>query len=120
MGEKRIEIVTESMFYTLMAFMSGACSGVDAAAFAERITKGRVHLGPATIYTILGRFESEGVIQEIRREGRRRIYALTEKGRRMYEQECIRMEACLKDAGRFEKGAEKDEENLQNASVQHL
>lgn len=103
MGEKRIEIVTESMFYTLMAFLSGACSGVDAAAFTERITNGRVHLGPATIYTILGRFETEGVIEEVRREGRRRIYALTDKGRIMYENECIRMEACLNDAKNYGK-----------------
>lgn len=98
MGEKRIEIVTESMFYTLMAFLAGECSGVEAAAFAEQITDGRVHLGAATIYTILGRFESEGVIQEVRREGRRRIYTLTDKGRQMYEKELLRMEACLADA----------------------
>ena len=71
---------------------------VDAAAFAERITNGRVHLGPATIYTILGRFETEGVIEEVGREGRRRIYVLTDKGRMMYENECMRMEACLNDA----------------------
>ncbi|MDE7312271.1 MAG: helix-turn-helix transcriptional regulator [Eubacterium sp.] len=103
MGEKRIEIVTESMFYTLMAFLAGECSGVEAAAFTERITGGRVHLGAATIYTILGRFESEGVIREIRREGRRRIYALTDKGRNMYEKERLRMEACLADAIKAEK-----------------
>ncbi len=101
MGEKRIEIVTESMFYTLMAFMAGECSGTDAAAFAKQLTGGRVHLGPATIYTILGRFETEGVIRETRREGRKRIYALTQKGREMYENECRRMKACLMDAGKL-------------------
>ncbi len=100
MGEKRIEIVTESMFYTLMAFTQGECGGVDAAAFTERITNGRVHLGPATIYTILGRFEAEGVIKEVRRDGRRRIYVLTDLGHEMYKAECARMESCLKDAGR--------------------
>lgn len=98
MGEKRIEIVTESMFYTLMAFTQGECGGVDAAAFAEQITGGRVHLGPATIYTILGRFEAEGVIKEVRRDGRKRIYVLTDQGHAMYEAECTRMQSCLKDA----------------------
>ena len=98
MGEKRIEIVTESMFYTLMSLIQGEAGGVDAAAFTEQITNGRVRLGPATIYTILGRFEAEGVIREVRKEGRKRIYALTEKGRDMYHAECLRMESCLNDA----------------------
>lgn len=103
MGEKRIEIVTESMFYTLMAFIAGDCSGVEAASFTEQITGSRVHLGAATIYTILGRFEAEGVIREIRREGRRRVYTLTDKGRNMYEKERSRMEACLADAKKADK-----------------
>lgn len=103
MGEKRIEVVTESMFYTLMAFRNRECSGSDAASFTEQVTNGRVHLGPATIYTILGRFEAEGVIREIRRDGRKRIYTLTEKGHTMYRNECLRMEACLRDAQKAEK-----------------
>ena len=100
MGEKRIEIVTESMFYTLMAFTAKDGSGAEAAAFTERISNGRVRLGPASIYTILGRFEKEGVIKEIRRDGRSRIYTLTGKGKRMYENECRRMETCLRDAAK--------------------
>lgn len=98
MREKRIEIVTESMFYTLMAFTQGECGGVDAAAFTEKVTNGRVHLGPATVYTILGRFEAEGIIQEVRRDGRKRIYVLTDQGYAMYQAECARMQSCLKDA----------------------
>ena len=98
MGTKRIEIVTESMFYTLMAFMQGDCSGAEVSAFVEELTKGRVRLGPATIYTILGRFEIEDVVQEIRTEGRKRIYQLTEKGREMYYEEIERMQICLQDA----------------------
>lgn len=104
MGDKRIEIVTESMFYTLMAFTQGECSGADAAAFTDRLTEGRVHLGPATLYTILGRFEKECVIEEVRTEGRKRIYRLTKKGAAMYQGEQERLAICLKDANSLLKG----------------
>lgn len=104
MGVKRIEVVTESMFYTLMAFMKGGCSGAEAAVFVEKTTNGRVHLGPATLYTILGRFEEEGVLREVRTEGRKRFYMLTEKGRNMYTDEIARMELCLQNARQGQKG----------------
>lgn len=40
----------------------------------EDFTQGRVVLGPATLYTILGRFEEEEVIKETGTEGRKRFY----------------------------------------------
>ena len=49
MGSKRIEVVSESMFYTLMAFLHGEYSGVEIASMVEKLTKGRVRLGPATL-----------------------------------------------------------------------
>ncbi len=98
MGEKRIEIVSESMFYTLMAFLRGECSGSEIANTVETQTKGRVKLGPATLYTILGRFEEEKVIVETRTEGRKRFYLLTEKGHAMYREELKRLKKCVCDA----------------------
>ena len=105
MSEKRIDIVTESMFYVLMAFTHGEGSGVDAASFTERITNGRVHLGPATLYTILGRFVNEGILEEIRTDGRKHIYRLTDQGRIMYEGEIDRMSLCMNDAERCRRGS---------------
>ncbi len=102
MGDKRIEIVSESMFYTLMAFRQGECSGSEIANTVEAQTKGRVKLGPATLYTILGRFEEEKVIVETRTEGRKRFYLLTEKGHTMYKEELKRLKKCVCDADMFE------------------
>ena len=98
MGNKRIEIVSESMFYTLMAFLEGECSGSEITCKIENLTKGRVRLGPATLYTILGRFEEEKVITETRTEGRKRFYCLTDKGYKMYQDELKRLEICVADA----------------------
>ncbi|MEG1396000.1 MAG: helix-turn-helix transcriptional regulator, partial [Oscillospiraceae bacterium] len=69
MGDKRVEVVSESMFYTLMAFLRGEYSGAEIAVMVEELTKGRVRLGPATLYTILGRFEEEQILVETRTEG---------------------------------------------------
>ncbi len=98
MGNKRMEVVSESMFYTLMAFLRGECSGAEITNIVKTLTRGRVKLGPATLYTILGRFEEEKVIVETRTEGRKRFYILTEKGHKMYSEELNRLEMCITDA----------------------
>ncbi len=98
MPKKAMEILTESMFYVLMAFSKGPMCGIDVADYIERITKGRVLIGPATLYTILGKFEKEKWIKEIEVEGRKRTYCITDKGLTAYEQEVARLQKCVQDA----------------------
>lgn len=98
MPKKAMELLTESMFYVLMAFASSPMCGIDVADYIEKRTKGRVLLGPATLYTILGKFEKEKWIKETEVEGRKRTYRITEKGLEAYEQEVKRLKACLFDA----------------------
>ena len=102
MGNKRIEVVSESMFYTLMAFLHGEYSGAEIASMVEKLTKGRVRLDPATLYTILGRFEEDQILMETRTEGRKRIYRITNKGVQMYHDEHERLVQCLADAVTWE------------------
>jgi len=66
--------------------------------FVERRSGGRVVLGPATLYTILGKFEKEKYIRETEVEGRKRTYEITQKGRDAYEDEIRRLRRCLEDA----------------------
>ena len=68
------------------------------AAFVEKKTRGRVKLGPGTLYTLLNKFQDEALIEEIDVEGRKRTYRLTAKGREAYEEELERLRACLRDA----------------------
>ena len=98
MPKKAMDILTESMFYVLMAFYHGPRCGTDAADFIEQRTHGRVLMGPATLYTILGKFEKEKYIREILVEGRKRTYRITEKGRSAYEEELRRLKQCIADA----------------------
>lgn len=100
MPKKSLENLTESMFYVLMAFGREPMCGTDVADFIERRTGGRIRMGPATLYTILGKFEREGYIAETAVEGRRRTYGITAKGNRAYEEELKRLRSCVLDADR--------------------
>ena len=98
MAKRTLEILTESMFYVLMSFMRKEMCGIEIAEFVERKTKGRVRLGPGTLYTILGKFEEEHFIEEIQVEGRKRTYRITEKGIQAYRDEVTRLRMCIADA----------------------
>lgn len=98
MGKKSLESLTETMFYVLMAFRRRALCGTEAAAFVSQKTKGRVNMGPGTLYTILGKFQEEGLLTEIAVEGRKRTYQLTEAGEQRYQEEVTRLRACVADA----------------------
>ena len=98
MPKKAMDTLTESMFYVLMALMTGPMCGIDIAAFIENRTKGRLQMGPATLYTILGKFEKEKYIRELCVEGRKRTYEITGKGFEAYREELKRLKQCVLDA----------------------
>ena len=104
MPKKAMDVLTESMFYVLMAFHSGPMCGIDIAEEIERCTNGRLRIGPATLYTILGKFEKENYIEEISVEGRKRTYQITEIGRAAYREELARLRRCMEDAERVKEG----------------
>lgn len=98
MPKKSMDTLTESMFYVLMALMSAPMCGTDIAGFIERRTRGRLMIGPATLYTILGKFEKEKYIREISVDGRKRTYEITGKGFEAYREELKRLKQCVTDA----------------------
>lgn len=91
-------VLTESMFYVLMALRHGPMCGTDIAEYIERHTSGRLQIGPATLYTILFKFEKEKYIREIHVDGRKRTYSITEKGSGAYDAELERLRLCISDA----------------------
>ena len=98
MPKKAMEILTESMFYVLMALSKSPMCGIDIAAWITDRTRGRVSLGPATLYTVLGKFEKEGYIAETEVDGRKRTYRITAKGLTAYRTELDRLRQCIADA----------------------
>lgn len=98
MPKKAMKILTESMYYVLMAFVTGPMCGIEVAKYIEMRTKGRVLIGPGTLYTILGKFEKEKWIKQIDLKGRKCTYQITAKGLDAYEQEVSRLQSCVQDA----------------------
>ena len=98
MPRKAMEVLTESMLYVLMAFRQGPMCGIDIADYIEKHTNGRLQIGPATLYTILAKFEKEKYILETEVEGRKRTYCITEKGSKAYNAELERLRLCISDA----------------------
>ena len=98
MAKKPMEILTEAMFYILLAFRDGEKCGTDVADYIEARTRGRVTLGPGTLYTILAKFEQERYIRQIQVEGRKRTYCITPEGIGALSAEIARMRLCLEDA----------------------
>lgn len=90
--------LTESMFYVLMAFRLGPMCGMDVADYIDKKTDQRVQIGPATLYTILAKFEKEKYIREIEVDGRKRTYRITDEGLRAYANELARLRRCVADA----------------------
>ena len=101
MPKKSLVGLTESMFYVLMAFyLGGEKCGTDVAEFIEDRSGGRIRIGPATLYTVLAKFEQEKCIQETAVEGRKRSYRITARGIALYREELERLRRCLADAER--------------------
>ena len=89
--------LTDPMFYVLMSFLRRDMCGTEITEFVERRTRGRVRLGPGTLYTLLAKFQDEGFIQETEVDGRKRTYRLTDQGRQAYHEELDRLRACVLD-----------------------
>ena len=87
--------LTEPMYYVLMSFLSRGMCGTEVTEFVERKTAGRVRLGPGTLYTLLAKFQDEGLIAETAVDGRKRTYQITEKGREAFREELDRLRACV-------------------------
>ena len=97
MGGRDRGPLTEPMYYVLMAFLKRDMCGIDITDFVERRTRGRVRLGPGTLYTLLAKFLDEGFIVETEVDGRKRTYRITDKGRAAYREELERLRACVAD-----------------------
>ena len=100
MAREPLRVLTESMFYVLLSLLRQERCGTEIVEFVDNTTAGRVPLGPGTLYTILGKFVEEQLIEETAVKGRKRTYRITERGRALYRQELSRLKLCVEDGER--------------------
>lgn len=91
--------MTPAMFHVLLALADGDKHGYAIMKEVTRLTDGAVSLSAGTLYGILRRLESEGLVVEKDErpapeldDERRRYYHLTEFGRRVARAEAERLE----------------------------
>lgn len=96
MPREKFQALTEQMFYILLC-LQRECCGMDIMTRVEEITKGRVRVGPGTLYNLLEQFAAAGFIRQTKIEGRRRSYILTDSGRKLLKEEYDRIRTQAED-----------------------
>lgn len=96
MAREQFQNLTEPMYYILMSLLEERC-GVDIMDAVDKISKGRVNVGPGTLYALLGKFEKESMIRETEVQGRKRSYIITDKGKEILLEEYKRLISLVED-----------------------
>ena len=100
MAKEPLKVLTEPMFYVLLSLLQTERCGTEIVQYVDDITAGRVALRPGTLYTILAKFQEERLIVETAVDGRRRTYAITDRGRALVRGELSRLKLCVADGER--------------------
>jgi DNA-binding PadR family transcriptional regulator len=94
--------LTPAMFQVLVALADGEKHGYAIIKEVARRTNGRVRLRPTTLYTVLKRFDHDGLVAEANErpdpaldDERRRYFRLTESGRAVALAEAERLAETL-------------------------
>ena len=96
MPRKQLQTLSEPMYYILLVLKEEQ-NGVDIMKRVLEVSKGRVKVGAGTLYTLLGKFEKEGLINSTKREGRKCWYIITNKGREILQTEYNRLNTMIDD-----------------------
>ena len=82
--------LSEATFYVLVA-LDEPSHGYAIMQKVESISEGNVTIGPGTLYGVFTTLEKQGLIEKVREEERRKIYALTGKGRDVLNEQVRRL-----------------------------
>lgn len=74
----------------------------------QEISKGRIKVGPGTLYTLLSKFKKEKIIIETSVEGRKRSYIISNYGKEILQEEYKRLNALVRDGELFIQEANYD------------
>ncbi len=88
--------LTETTAYIMLA-LSEPLHGYGVMKKVETLSKGEVKIGPGTLYGAFSTLEGDGIIQKVGEEGRRKIYALTDKGKTLLKAHVQRAKIFVKN-----------------------
>lgn len=82
--------MSETGYYILLSLINEQ-HGYGIMQNVDQITKGRIRLGAGTLYGTLQKMEKENLIEASREEDRRKLYRLTEIGKKLLHLELNRL-----------------------------
>ena len=88
--------MTEAMYYVLLALVHPN-HGYQLMNEIEEVSKGRVKMGPGTMYGVLTRLQKDKLIVVVNDDGRRKTYSITEDGKRALKGEYERLKSMVDD-----------------------
>lgn len=94
--QKKYIPMTETTYYTLLSVMEPR-HGYAIMQYVNTLTKGRIALGTGTLYTMVGRLVTDGVIVVAASETGKKEYQITAMGKELLEMETARLENQLAD-----------------------
>lgn len=96
MPREQFQTLSEPMYYILLA-LRNECSGVEVMNRVKEISNGRVAIGPGTLYALLQKFVDNQIIAETRKSGRIRWYIITDTGKKLLDEEYLRLQTMCHD-----------------------
>jgi len=90
MARKEFEVLTPQMFYILLA-LNKPRHGYDIMAEVAKMTDNEIKIGAGTLYTLLPKFQNDGYIELVDKQDRKKIYQITNLGRKKLKDEMRKM-----------------------------
>lgn len=97
MARKKLETLTEQMYYVLLSLWEEPRHGYGIMQYVSDLTRGRVTIGAGTLYALLGRFEKEELIVLTDAGEGRKSYRLTDQGEQVLLDELKRLRQQAQD-----------------------
>ena len=88
--------MTETTYYTLLS-VTVPRHGYAIMQYVSELTKGRIVLGTGTLYTMVGRLVTDGIIVTVPNDEGKKAYRITDIGRELLELETKRLDKQLSD-----------------------
>lgn len=96
MPRKSLQTLSEPMYYVLLA-LNTELYGAEIMNEVRRISGGRISIGPGTLYTMLDKFSSNGLIKRTNQSLTSKSYIITDEGRKMLREEYNRLCTLISD-----------------------
>ena len=93
--------LTESTYFIMLALLE-PMHGYGVMQKVEILSEGTVNIGPGTLYGAFQALEKEGLIVKVDEQERRKIYALTAKGRQVLEAQINRLRIMVRCGSELE------------------